>query len=395
MPRRPMLSRIPLPTARVASLALAVLGLGACGARSPLPEIAELADAGPPDACAPLSCPSSYRFDLQRCACVPDACAPVPCPSAHHFEPEACACVPNGCTDAAAGAVTLASTTPPALGASIAVHGDYVYWTVRAGQNDSDGSVRRVPRCGGPVTVLASQQVGPVSIAVGGSTLFWGNMGEGVGSPAGALMRMPLGGGAATRIASQTIFWKAMTTDQSFVYWASETTLHGAYKAPIAGGPPVPIAPDQAFTEIAVDSSRAFLSQPASVPANSRIVSMPLSGGSLKVLVPTDLVFPGVIAVDETSVYYLSRPDKLMRIDKSGGTPKMLATAPLNDMAVDASNIYWVQGDATTDVSDALERVGKDGGTPTRLSDKGGDDIALDDSYVYWISGGDVMRMKK
>lgn len=370
------------------------LGLTACGARSPL-EIGELADAGPADACAIIPCPSARHFDPRSCSCVPDACAPVPCPSSHHFDAQTCACVPDGCADAPAGPVTLASTKPPEFGTAIAVHGDYVYWTVRNLDHEANGSVRRVPRCGGPVTVLAPNQVGPVSVAVGGRMLFWGNMGRGIHTPGGALMRMPLGGGPVTQIASQTVFWKAIATDQSYVYWTSETTLHGAYRAPIAGGPTEAIGPNQVFNEIAVDKNRAYLSQPASIPSNSRVVSMPLGGGPLKVLVPSDLVFPGVIAIDDTSVYYESRPDKLMRVDKNGGTPQTIATAPLSDMAVDASHVYWVQGDAARSIPYALERVGKSGGTPTRLSDKGGTAIALDDSYVYWISVGDVLRMKK
>ncbi len=380
-----MTSRLPLALA---------LCLTACGARSSL-GLGDLADAGPPDACTPSFCPASEHFDPQSCSCVADACAPSLCAQSYHFDAQVCACVLNACPGATPGPVTLASTTPPELGTAIAVHGDYVYWTVRALDNEDNGSVRRVPRCGGPVSVLAPKQAGPVSIAVGGATLFWGNMGHGIHTPGGAVMRMPLGGGAATQIAPQTVFWKAITADQAYVYWTSETTMHGVYRAPIAGGPIEAIGPNQVFNEIAVDDKRAYLSQPASIPSNSRVVSMPLGGGALKVLVPSDLVFPGVIAIDDSYVYYESRPDKLMRVNKNGGTPKTIATAPLNDMAVDASHVYWVQGDVTQSIPYALERVGKSGGTPTQLSDKGGSAIALDDSYVYWISGGDVLRMKK
>lgn len=324
---------------------------------------------------------------------VPDAgCVPVACPSEHHWDAASCACVRDRCPDDA-GEITIATiATDFAQGTAITVHDGDVYWTTRAGKGDSEGVVSKVSRCGGTVTTLASGLYGPSALAVDGVRVFFGTIG---GTVKGALQMVPASGGSVTTIATGAIYSGAITTDASNVYWTSESTMFGVYTAPSNGGTPTPIGPDQIFNFIAVDATRVFLSQPASIPANSKMLSMPLSGGALSVLVSSDVVFPGVMVIDDASVYCVVGASNLTRVPKSGGATTTLAHAEINGLAVDATNVYWAQGDATTGTPGAIKRVPKAGGAVVELSKTNGTAIAIDETYVYWLNGGKVYRLPK
>jgi hypothetical protein len=144
-----------------------------------------------------------------------------------------------------------------------------------------------------------------------------------------------------------------------------------------------------------VDATRIYLSQPASIPANSKLLSMPISGGDLSVLVASDLDFPGVMVIDDTSVYCVVGDSNLTRVPKDGGATTTLAHAEINALAVDQTNVYWAQGDATTGTPGAIKRVPKGGGAVTELSKTYGEAIAIDETYVYWLIGGNVDRLPK
>ena len=51
------------------------------------------------------------------------------------------------------------------------VHGAYVYW------NDNDGNVRRVPKTGGTVQIVASGQDKPRLMASDATSIYWANQG--------------------------------------------------------------------------------------------------------------------------------------------------------------------------------------------------------------------------
>lgn len=303
------------------------------------------------------------------------------------------------CANDAAETVLADITLDFAQGTALAVVDGEVYWTTRAGPWDVQGVVSRVSRCGGPVTMLAENQIGPVALAVANQTVFFGTLGnDNTGVAKGALFRVPVAGGTPSPIAKGWIFAGGVTVDASYVYWTGLSDTYGVHRVPVAGGAPEGIGPNQVFYYVAVDEKRIYLSQPATIPDNARLVSMPLGGGEPTVLVPHELALSGVMTIDASHVYFVHAPGgqfAIERVPKTGGTSEVLVKRAPNAIAVDAEHLYWVQGNATTGTGYELDRAAKTGGAVTQLSSVGGDAIALDESYVFWLNGGTLRRLPK
>jgi hypothetical protein len=233
--------------------------------------------------------------------------------------------------------------------------------------------------------------------------VFWGTMGDdNSGSAHGTVMRAPTTGGSATQLVSGTaIYSGGIAVGATAVYsvaWLSPVSLSaGAWEVPIDGGAAVGVGPEQIFTSVAVDAQHVFLAQAVGDASESRIQSLPLSGGD-----PTVLVSSGVgampIVLDDANIYYLSIPSTLSRIAKGGGTPEAIATAMSTAIpAVDDAYVYWVEGDLASGIADAVKRAPK--GTPgagtTTLSESYATAVAVDDAYVYWLKAGDLVRRAK
>jgi hypothetical protein len=213
----------------------------------------------------------------------------------------------------------------------------------------------------------------------------------------GTVMRAPVAGGSATTLAMNTsITLGQIAVDAVSLYAVGWPTpvQSGVWKVPVTGGSPVGIGPDQLFTSIAVDARQIYLAQAVTDLSMSRIVSMPLSGGDPTVLVPSGVGFAPLV-IDDTSIYYVTAPSTLMRLAKSGGTATALGSVQLKAMAVDETYVYWLEGDATTDVPNAIKRMPKGGGATTTLSTSYATAIAVDDAYIYWVKSGDVVRLAK
>ena len=339
------------------------------------------------------------RSELASVVSVDAGCLPIPCPAGRHWDPAACACVLDRCSNDADETILAQITADFAQGTAVAVANGEVYWTTRAGKFDTEGVVSKVSRCGGLVTTLASNQIGPVALAIGSDTVFFGTIGDdNSGVAKGGLFRVPAVGGATSQLATGWIFAGGVTTDASYVYWTGLSNPFGLHRASLDGGAPQGLGPDQVFYYVAVDGTRIYLSQPATIPANSRLVSMPLAGGDVSVLVPHEVALSGVMTIDESFVYYADASSgqiSLARIPKGGGSATKLVKRAANAIAVDGLDMYWVQGDATAGVSFELDRAPKAGGTPTQLSSVGGDAIALDESYVFWLNGSFLRRRPK
>jgi hypothetical protein len=80
-----------------------------------------------------------------------------------------------------------------------------------------------------------------------------------------------------------------------------------------------------------------------------------------------------------------------MKVGLDGGAPTMLAAGlSPGEIAVDATNVYWIDGSA-------IMKGGVAGGaTPVALAQPQYPvNLALDASYVYWVDGGNtVMRVR-
>jgi hypothetical protein len=91
------------------------------------------------------------------------------------------------------------------------------------------------------------------------------------------------------------------------------------------------------------------------------------------------------IALGATDVFF-QQGTRIMKVAKTGGTPVMVATAPLafnGSIAVDATSIYWVGG--------SIQKFPIGGGLATTLVPASGvgffggnGAVSQDDTYLYW-----------
>jgi hypothetical protein len=366
-----------------------ILALTGCGSRSGIfmdqAAITDASSTEPPTADASIGVPPI------RDAGLADACTPADCGRSAHWDKSSCTCVGNPCGDESGSSVTIASTAPDE-GDALAVQSGNVYWTTWSGADGGRGTLHKVSRCGGTVTTLATSEFQLFALAADAKNVYWGS--AGVYARRGNVMRVPVNGGSPVSIWASGGVLGALTIDSNDVYWGAYGGAGGLWKAPIAGGPAVALIPDQLFNFVAVDATHVFAAQPATVPDNSVIVSVPLAGGEPSVLVRS--IGYAMMVADDTSLYYQALPSAIMQIDKAGGPPTTLAVSQFAALAVDATYVYWVTLGYPTS---ALMRVSKEGGAPSTLATfaTGGSQavpaIALDDAYIYWLHGSDVMRI--
>jgi hypothetical protein len=269
---------------------------------------------------------------------------------------------------------------------TIALDAANVYWKT--------SDVRRVPKAGGPSTLLDSSTSSPGGLVVDDTYLYWTDFGiqraektspEKPGTTAGVFYADE--GGSPARLVG----------DGTKLYYVDGYTL---YEAP-ESGPPAPQAPPTAFsdtwssvvgTPIAVDAKSVYLwTEAASVltrvdkdgqksstvatrgnstiddtcgivvdatgvyfstapkPGQGGLVVKAGSGGGLPtVLVDATNGANGVFALDESTLYFMT-PTGVMKMPKSGGAAVLVSPLSLPSpfptcLAVDADHVYWVDG---------------------------------------------------
>jgi hypothetical protein len=363
----------------LALLLLGGPGVSACGGRTPLllPGDTPQRDASSSDVAPPPDASSPPEAGV-------DAYVSPPCP---------------GQSD---GVITLATVDPsfsPAIeNQAIAAADGYVYWVANGDTTGTTmGAVFRVPRCGGPVTVLASDQIDPVTVAVSGGYVYWTTTGDhNTGTAIGTLMREPVAGGPLTQLATgPAVFSYYFTVDSEYVYSTAFDANFGAWREPLSGGPMQDLSPNNQwiFHTIVVDAARAYMTAPGT--AVNYLVSIPIGGGDADILLMNKIPFPGLLVEDEQYLYFPTTDNTLERLNKDGSSPLTLASnlAP-TALAVDGQSAYVSMNGGGS--SDGIYAIPAAGGAMTTLSTKGGVALAVDDYYAYWLDyQSHVYRVRK
>jgi hypothetical protein len=168
-----------------------------------------------------------------------------------------------------------------------------------------------------------------------------------------------------------------LAVDATNVYWTTGTSV---MQAPIAGGSATTLASEQMPQDIAVDAENVYFS---SALVGQGLVSIPIGGGAPRIVSTT---FGGdSIAVRAGYVYGAlgtvtgATGPFVGKLSTSGGMPVSLglSPAPVNGLAVDATNLYWATESAVMQAPIA-------GGGTTTLVSGNGSALAVDANNLYF-----------
>ncbi len=343
-------------------------------------------------------------------------------------------CVSGTCRAASGGTAIVTGEQPLAL----ALDDTFVYWLNQLPQPDGQighTQLKRCPKlgCNGAPAILWDSDARGYFLNVAGGTAWWVSEGA-VGAPeilscatSGCTAPTPL----LTRNAYVDGAPSSLAVDGSVAIWSTST---GVYSCPLGGC-------TQALTSLfSSQGSAGCLTLSGGVAYGAlfgatgfvgagqvnQLFSFTL-GGAASASNPEVLgqpVNPAAIVLDDTRLYFVDAGDRqavggLKQIGVSswlnggiyscpragcGTTPTALASYPswyaAETLAVDATDVYFSEGDPDSNVSPSLEGVsarlvrcalGGCAGKPTVLATLATGTtpgIALDDTHVYWIDRG-------
>ena len=164
----------------------------------------------------------------------------------------------------------------------------------------------------GTQIAIASGEMGPASVAVLGSTVYWVSDGPGDGTSTGVVRSTPVGGGPVSTLASglttkynlndNTAGYAAMGVDSTGVYFTTYDGMQtgAVMKVGLDGGTPVTLMAATDPQKLAVDSTGVYVSQ--GFP--STITKIPLDGGAPVTVATITTYQPWTIALDQDNVYF-------------------------------------------------------------------------------------------
>jgi hypothetical protein len=272
---------------------------------------------------------------------------------------------------------------------AMAIDADWVYWA-----NDiatDAGVINRVPKCGGPITVLVpggNTFQGDMAMALDQDSVFW------LDNVRGAVSRVPREGGSVTTVstfdAPGSIGGNGMVLDGTSVIWPAGAAANGAIvRAPKTGGDAGLLASGQYGPRGLVrDTANVYWTNNAFPDAGAtagRVNRMPLDGGVVTSLA-TGEISPYAVAVDATNVYFTTSTE-VKRVPITGAAAPTTIASGQNfpgGVAVDATDVYWVNGST-------IRRAPVAGGPVVDVAvvELGqAVSLVLDDTSIYWAGIG-------
>jgi hypothetical protein len=293
--------------------------------------------------------------------------------------------------------ITLAQAQGSILG--FAIDNANAYWTDWDAQE-----IMTVPKGGGTPAPLATGQIQPDSLAIGGGAVFWTTWVSTTGY--GYVMSMTLDGGAPTIMASDQVQPSAICTDGASVYWiecppgqtcGSALDAANLYDLSLATGKFGTFALDiSSLGSTVVDSTNVYITN----PDTGVVEAIDRQLGTVTTIAQGQNE-PMGIAVDAVNVYWTDTNGTVMSYALDGGATATIAAGQSspNSVAVDSTFIYW------TDVGNGtVQEAPLNGSGPVvtlASAQTGASLIAVDQASVYWVdspsdaSGSAVMKVAK
>lgn len=266
-----------------------------------------------------------------------------------------------------------------------------VFWTSTSG--DVGYTVPARPSVG----TLATVQKSPRGIAADAKAVYWVT-----NDAAGKVMKRPLGndaGQTSIALVSGQVNPLDLAVNDTHVYWVTTGASLGqgaVLRVPLGGGAVTELASAQSPSAMVLNATHVFW---ANTAGDGSIMSMPLDGAPPTVLTsgqptPTDL------AVDASNVYFLSGRN-VFKVSLSGGPASVIATGQSAgwSIAVDQDTVYWAEGDFAQ-ANGLVSKVSVNGGTVTILAQaqRFPGALVVDATSLYWgnrVASGELMRLAK
>jgi hypothetical protein len=237
-----------------------------------------------------------------------------------------------GRVDKASGAVTLLATGED-TSTQLAAAGGAVFYAT--GQPIAEnGAVKRVAVGGGTPAAVVKPFFTVPAFATDGVAVYWPALGEGA-----VLERTSVDGGAQTDIDFLPAPPIAMAAAGGRVF---SLTMYGLYASPVGGtiGQPAPalVQDTESMPAMTADASAVYLA------TKDGVAAIAPTGGALRTV--TSGAAPSTLAVDDDAIYFASGAT-LARAPKAGGTATATtiatATRP-TALVADARTLYFIDG---------------------------------------------------
>ncbi len=335
-----------------------LLGLCGCGSRSPL-EAGLVLDASP----------------------ATDGPAAMDAPTLTDASPEAT--IPKECYRPNVTVLAADEGSPTA----IAVDATHVYWAT-SGSGCNDGLIRRMPKAGGAIETLASNQPNPRALDLDQDHVYFY---DACGS--GLLRRVPKQGGPVFDYPITVVdSGRAMAVGGQDVYFSD----YGLLRIAKSGGKRLMVDSSAYVYAVAADATGAYWMGPVGGGGSTYGVFAHAPGSVGATVLANPAGVTNTLGIDQDYVYFGSSPG-IRRVSKKGGAISTVATGSVWRLAVDDSAVYWTDGFGGAAYT--INKAPKSGGPTTVVATGSGAyvSIAVDDRCVYWadLYGGDIRRAPK
>ena len=224
-------------------------------------------------------------------------------------------------------------------------------------------------------------------LALGPSNVYYGY----AATPSGGIAMAAKDGSTSSCIECDVGVVREITTDATTVYWANVGT--GELKsAPLGGGTVSTLWSGAVGLPVAVDPNHVFWAD-----SSSDTLMMANLDGSGATAIATGQPSINSITAQGGHVYWISA-SRVMDMDIASRTPITLVSSTNHgkSVAVDATHVYWAEGDWDLP-NNELNRIPKAGGAVDTLATRSAFAIALDSTHVYVASNydGDIWRVRK